>query len=299
MKPIFYLHGIESMPVFSTVQDGFDLKNLHNEGNALAFVIDAKGWLVSRRNEMFEGLVRIKDLEGIDSLKESVYFVPSKIPAELMDQIVAFFRAVYKRQKSEAAGLLLYNDDSSVPEKSRWEFVVPEQTATGGSADYHGDRELVEPFLNQGFKLSGTVHSHGSMGAFHSGTDHKDEEGFDGLHITVGHLDQQTVEFAISIVLQGKRFKFDKISDVVDYKESIVSVPENWLQAVKEKIIPAKKETLVLENAYAAFESGQISFGQLAAEINEQELTKKSKGSKKSPSRPFFDVRRYSRWSEG
>lgn len=305
MEPLFNLHGIESMPVFSTSQADWKEDELHSRGNVVAFVLDGKGWLVSRRSSLFEGLVRVKEVEGVPVLKEAVYFIPSKLPAELMDKVVEFFRLVYRKQKSEAAGLLLYCGDSSMPAADRWQFVVPDQVVGGASADYHGDKALLDPFLSKGYQLAGTIHSHGSMSAFHSGTDHKDEEKFDGLHITVGKVDNPGLpEFAVSIISEGKRFKFDSICDVVDYRKGDVSVPTEWMDAVREKVylpaIDSKKEVLALENAYNAFESGQISFGQLAAEINEQEEAKRSKKSKKRDvGRGFLDIRRFSRWSEG
>jgi hypothetical protein len=53
------------------------------------------------------------------------------------------------------------------------------------------------------------------MSAFHSGTDDKDEVDFDGLHITVGNMDNDLISISCSIVANGTRFTCQP-SDYID-----------------------------------------------------------------------------------
>lgn len=306
MEPISSLFGIPEQPIFSTFQDGFDLDAIKQL--PLAFVLDSKGWLKWQRTPLVAGFTRLKELDGLATIKESCEYLPSKLPPTLFDKIVEFFRQIYRRQKSEAAGVLLYR-----VETREWRFCVPPQTATGGSANYDHVAESCQREFDEGFSLAGTVHSHGSMSAFHSGTDHKDEVNFDGLHITVGHLNDPKVEFAISVMNGGKRWKFDKIGDVVDYPESdAIEVPTEWLEAVKEPqkfgapaLISAMSTNesdfdLADDMAFAAHKDGKMSYQEYRAESKRiekarKEFNRKIKDQAKTENNRFgfFDGRRF------
>jgi len=54
--------------------------------------------------------------------------------------------------------------------------------------------------------LIGSIHSHGNMSAFHSTIDHMDEAHFDGLHITIGDVDDQFISISASVMANGYRF---------------------------------------------------------------------------------------------
>ena len=317
MEPLFCWNGIEAIPVFSTAQPDWNLEELHSRGNDLAYVLDAKGWVISKKTSLTTATVRVDSIDGVPALKEIVYLTTAKLSSELFDKIVAFFQRVFAEQKTEAAGLLFYNDG-----RKDWQFVVPPQQATGASAHYEATEEQLRPLVGGGYKLAGTIHSHGSMGAFHSGTDHKDEEKFDGLHITVGKVDS-TVEYAISIVVAGKRFKFDRIGDVVDYGPK-AEIPAEWLEAVKKeqpkevnspKLDEKAKEIQreLLRNEYFLGkmsdtdyfrEMGLLSKSQkedfrTLKDVEEEKKVRKDRSAKNSKQLGFLDVRRYRRWSDG
>ncbi|MDO8598977.1 MAG: hypothetical protein Q7S02_02625, partial [bacterium] len=118
------------------------------------------------------------------------------IPAHQMTQIITFFRRVARLHAAEALILLYYREA-----ERRYELLCPEQVVTGGSIKYDG---LDDP---PGLRLVGSVHSHVYMAAFHSGTDEADEATFDGLHITVGKLNQPAVDVVASIKVGAARFR--------------------------------------------------------------------------------------------
>jgi hypothetical protein len=218
--PLFSVNGL--FPVYSTVQEGFSLDRIKEN---LAYVIDSRGWKLYKKNSVAYSLIKIDDVAGFASLDESIDLVSTKIPYELIYRVTAFFTAVYKKNRSEAVGYLYYK-----PETGEWDFIPPAQTATAASAAY--DKA---PDKGPGWLVAGTIHSHGSMSAFHSGTDPKDEEHFDGIHITIGKVDGSNPEYSCSVVADKARTKFDKLEDLVEAPPES-STPEwltNWMNAIK------------------------------------------------------------------
>lgn len=181
-----------------------------------AYVIDEDGWKLVRKNHIFSAVVAVKSV-GEGKLREGCTFTAAKVPFSLVQQVMSFFSVVHQRYKSEACGYLLYS-----PVEKEWRFNVPPQIVSGASCQYGAAPHI------PGFLVAGTIHSHGSISAFHSEVDDLDEEAFDGLHITIGQVDK-IPEFACSIVVQGKRFKFE-LSEIVDQKK--VEIPPEWLDAV-------------------------------------------------------------------
>ena len=218
------LMTVNALPVYSALAEDFKLADIPV---AVAYLLDATGWKLYRRNVLSEAVIEVKTLDGCCKLKDTCYLrFEHKIPRALIEQVSAFFTAIYRRDKSEAAGYLYYN--ASDAERRWWQFVPPDQTATGASCNYDAAPRI------EGWLLAGTIHSHGSMSAFHSGTDHKDETHFDGVHITIGKVDEHTPEFANSIVVQGTRFTCKHEQLIEDFAPT-AAIPAAWLAAVKEK----------------------------------------------------------------
>ncbi|MDE1871729.1 MAG: Mov34/MPN/PAD-1 family protein [Candidatus Micrarchaeota archaeon] len=268
MEPIFFHDDI---PVFNALDDNFSVTNLPN----LAYLIDGTGWKVYKRNCLSTATVPIK-LKKASNVTELCEFTASRISLELVNQIVAFFREVYKRYGSEAAGYIYYH-----PAEKRWQFIVPKQTVSGASCKYelHPLSHLPNPW-----RLAGTIHSHANMAAFHSSTDCDDEHNFDGVHITVGRLGESQPEFACSIVAGGTRFKAEPSLILEGWPEA--TVPDEWLRQVTE----AKRE--VVWEDYGSMEP-------------QKKKTPKTKSDFRFLNKPFRvlvdasddEIRRYGRWS--
>jgi hypothetical protein len=112
-----------------------------------------------------------------------------------MAKAIAFFHAVYKRHYTEAAVLLHYSHEHG------WDITVPAQKATSAHVDYKMDERI------EGYLCAGTMHSHGYMSAFHSGTDQHDEAEWDGIHITIGNLNKHPLfSMEAEMVVNGCRF---------------------------------------------------------------------------------------------
>lgn len=154
------------------------------------------------------------------------------LPLVLLCEIESFFGQVYEKHKSEAIVLLYVCLDKKV-----WAAKVPEQSVSGAHADY--DLKKMPQAYTEGnnrYYLFGSIHSHGSMSAFHSGTDDSDELHFDGLHITIGDIPKVERSYAVRYMIHGTSFGPLKLRDVVDFPDypSVVA-PEEWMKQVSEK----------------------------------------------------------------
>lgn len=190
----------------------FSLKRLVVNGQALieAVTKHGPGWSDDGLTEYTEGL-RLGFGE--------------KVPWTLVQQTITFFKAVYGQYRSEAIVLLWYAP--AAPEGARWQVMAPAQQVNGSrlKSDDPGPAPA-------GWLLAGDIHSHGSHSAFHSGTDDRDEDKKDGIHITIGGMDSPMSSFSVSVVVDGTRFKLD-LSDVVEGIPTI-EFPTEWLARVSE-----------------------------------------------------------------
>lgn len=160
----------------------------------------------------------------------------------------------------------------------------PTQTATGASAKYE------EAPKKEGWQVVGTIHSHGSMSAFHSGVDDADEKNFDGVHITIGRCDS-VPEYSCSLVVQGKREIVDP-SVLIDGMAPMDAVPAAWLSAMKESA-PRGLGDLYLAKAdalYKRYYAGELSEAVYLVElkkIEEADRVQKTREEKIKPSTSF------------
>ena len=249
MRPLF---SIGPIPVFSTGQ--LDWSEAALPAGQTAYVIDGKGWKLVKANVLAASRIGIDSIDGLPCLDEAIMLATARIPLELVRKVTAFFAAVYRRQKSEAVGYLLYES-----EHRRWDFFVPPQTASTGSAQYGAAPR------REGWTVAGTIHSHGSMSAFHSGTDHNDERGFDGIHITVGRLDG-VPEYSCSIVVDGKRAMYSDVSRLIDGMAD--DVPPDWMDAVVEPLPSKYKGMIEAEALYSDYMAYKLTSAQLEAALD-------------------------------
>lgn len=179
------------------------------------------------KNKLFKGVVCVDDMpvdveEGITEI-----YLP-KIPRKVIEKVHDFFKYTYYKFKSEAVVLLWYNYETD-----KWSVEVPEQNVSSAFLDYERDPKFEDKIRAMGFTFVGTIHSHGEMGAFHSGTDDDDEFNFDGLHITIGKV-LSGPQFSCRFVLKDLQLK-RKPEDVMVLPKSGDNIPEDWMNKVKRK----------------------------------------------------------------
>lgn len=158
------------------------------------YLVTADGLFQVKENAVFRSCVRVRGIRGLQAQKDEVQWKLPPVPGALLQQAVGLFREVYRRHKSEAIVLLLYD-----PAARAFELRVPEQHVAGGHLTY------VPGPAPPGKIRVGTIHSHAEADAFHSPVDCGDEEHDDGLHVTVGNLDG-VFSLSCSLVVDGRRF---------------------------------------------------------------------------------------------
>jgi hypothetical protein len=148
----------------------------------------------------------IEELEKLPPLNYSGV----KIPTRLWDRIKNFMLWSYQEFNSEAQLRLYFNENSN-----RWRAVAfPQYIGTGLYSEEikdHEDRDKVFELVSEskGWREFGSVHHHCNIGAFQSGTDHKDEKTRPGVHITLGHLDKDVYDIHARTVFRGVTYATD------------------------------------------------------------------------------------------
>lgn len=171
------------------------------------YIVAKEGIFLKKSMGIMDSIAPVKNISILESIQAAAKMNIKKIPGGQFARVVAFFKAVYKEYYGEAIVLLFYDETKKV-----YKIVPPHQKVTAAACDYNKGITI------EGMQMIGTIHSHASMSAFHSGTDDKDEEHFDGLHITIGNVNQDDVSVTASIVANGHRF----VVQPEDYVERLV-----------------------------------------------------------------------------
>lgn len=198
------------------------------------YIVARNGIFLRKKNWWVDAVVRIPQISVLDPQETSAEILLPKIPADSMWKAIAFFQEVYRLYGSEAAILLHFSENKG------WTFSVPHQRASAWHVSYNAYERL------EGYQCVGTMHSHGSLAAYHSSTDQHDEAEFDGIHITVGRLSSISSLFSLDteVVVNGNRFRKNPMDIIDGLKEEFGSykmihpwsekflVPAEWIDNV-------------------------------------------------------------------
>lgn len=201
---------------------GFEAANL-KEG-ASCYVIGGNGMYTVER---MKNQITVRRTTGcgleLADIKEGVSWVGNPIDADTTSFLDGLFRAVFEKYSTEAV-VLLYQD----PSKGEWYVRVPEQEVTAASAKWkdgksvwYKDGKKLDK-VPEGLVMSGSAHSHGSMGAFFSGGDDADDNMTSGLHLVFGGYAKS--KLVARITGGGKK---------VDVEPAKVTLSHNPLEACK------------------------------------------------------------------
>lgn len=182
--------------VYLVLRDEEDQPVLPATDAPIAYLMTADGPMILHQNPYFRAVVPAKRLPMLAEVPEGGESLLPQIPAVQVAQIVNFFREIFMRFRSEAVLVILYSEATRT-----YALTCPEQVVSASRIDY--EMPQTPP---PGFEFVGTVHSHASGAAGHSGTDTHDEQAFDGLHLTLGKLDRPAVDVSASLMVGGKRF---------------------------------------------------------------------------------------------
>ena len=165
-----------------------------------------------------------------------------KIPAALFAQITDFFRRIYTAHGTEAEVILTMHADTL-----EWGVYIPTQKTTGTSVNsVYEPTDIVSPW-----RVVGTIHSHCMMPAFHSGIDHADAAKMDGVHLTIGMVNNPVPEVVAMVTMNTVTFDMTP-SDVADINFADIELaPLEWDAKVIPTIAAITKSTTALFNKWA------------------------------------------------
>jgi hypothetical protein len=173
----------------------------------LHYVVASNGIFQVRRTETYHAVTRVeRPVPGLLIEQERLRLLCPRVPAALLEGVLAFFRTVYEEHRAEAVVILFYR-----PESRAYRVVVPDQTIPG----YWRSDGRWQSFLRlsyrevrrpSGYLRFGTIHSHADLAAFASLTDQEDERFGDGLHIVYGHVDRREPSRSTAFVVNDVRF---------------------------------------------------------------------------------------------
>lgn len=183
-------------------------------------------------------------------VEESAIYTMPLIPHILIDKLDQFFRLVDAQHGTESIVMLTYDLDKQGPEG--WGILVPDQSNTSVHCNY--DPHSIAEIKPDNVMIVGSVHSHPGMSAYASGTDHKDQADFDGIHITFGWqktVNNNATQYYIEMQMAGTAYKLDPSIVFEDYYVEKTPDPDvvEWSTKVKKAFPPSMGGALPLPQA--------------------------------------------------
>jgi hypothetical protein len=204
------------------------------EGERAFYLVTSTGLFLCRNMDFFRSCVPVTDFPSeLAEQKPMLELRHPLIPRELMEQAVGFFDLVAQRHASEAVVLVVWNRISHAVE-----LVVPEQVGIVSLGYYGGaypiSVEYQLPTLPPELRLLGDIHSHVDGPAYTSYTDETDETHGPGLHLVVGHIQEEPPDFYCAITVDGVRFRVRNLNLVREgyHCRRSDEVPQSWLDKV-------------------------------------------------------------------
>lgn len=220
-----------------------------------------------------------QQLVHLPEMKEEVILLADKVPFRYLIEVLSFYRDVHKKDKTEAATLIFWNendvqlpthypDQPSKPikgltQEGRLIIYCPEQLNTSGDTNFQQDTFVT--WLRENTARYIELHSHHTMNAFWSGTDNKNENATQFYGVW-GNIFNDQPSFLFRYV-NGKDRKIDiDASLVFDYPKVEIETEVRQKQKAtlhdpdgiigdliapeSEGIVETKKETILFMGPY-------------------------------------------------
>lgn len=200
------------------------------------YVVAKDGIYLKKTMGHFDTLNKVDAISILDECTSYAKLDVAKIKTRQVAQILTLFREVYKKYHAEANVILHYNR-----KRKTYRIDVPKQGVSGAAVDYVNGEDTYKDYIR-----IGTIHSHASMSAFHSGTDHGDEMNWDGLHITFGKMNNEFFDISCSIMSGGERFMVqpqDYLEDIelIEYHDAVTYPRYTYIKGVATAVPPETK----------------------------------------------------------
>lgn len=169
------------------------------------YVVTGKGIFLNKETQAGSFLLPVAGIPWLESPSMEFRLDLPKIPGLIIAKALTFFRTVFEKYQSESYVTLLYSK-----KLNKYMLWCPKQKVSRTSVNYdRTDQPAFDVRQEQGWNMVGTIHSHCDFSAFHSGTDVHDEDSFDGIHITLGHVNRQQISMESSISVNKNREKIE------------------------------------------------------------------------------------------
>ncbi len=169
-----------------------------------------------------EGLMSFALHHEIKETRAFLTYEGPKIPKDEWRMMLSFFKWTYDKWKSESQVRLFVNLKTGT-----WKiWAFPQEQDTGMAAREVDNEAAIEQRkqFNEDWLYFGTVHHHCGTSAFQSGTDKANEEGQDGLHVTIGKMNEKKYDIHCRFYRKKRMFEPD-MSWFWDIKEAIDAIP--------------------------------------------------------------------------
>ena len=166
------------------------------------YYLVAKGGIyLHKETKAGNALVKTNSIPWLEEPSMEFRLKLPKIPGRIIGQALNFFRMVFDKYRSESYVTLLYS-----AKLNQYRLWCPKQKVSHGSVNYdRTDQPDYEDRMTNDWQMCGTIHSHCDFSAFHSGTDTHDEASFDGIHITLGHVNKSEFSMCASVAINDQR----------------------------------------------------------------------------------------------
>jgi hypothetical protein len=193
------------------------------------YVMAREGLFLHRKTQIGKALIKEKtmpkSLGGVGQAAANGLFTWSgpKVPATIIAQATHFFRRIYDKYQTEAEVLITMHNETGA-----FRLFVPFQRVNGA-----GVKSIYEPsHIDKNYTVVGTLHSHCYFSAFHSGTDSADASDMDGIHFTLGMLQNNPPEIVCMVAMNGVEFHYKNVSEIAELDYTADTAPEWWDQYV-------------------------------------------------------------------
>lgn len=169
--------------------------------NTMCYIVAKNGTFMQQVTPFCTRIIPVEAISVLQTMEPSVSSKLPMIPALIIARARLFFRRVFYRYRAESVLMMYINDDTG-----EWELDCPEQQVAYSGIDY---KKGLANITKTGRRLQGSIHSHCDFGAGHSSTDTGDEIDFSGLHLTMGHVNQDGFSLVSSFAFHNSRFQVE------------------------------------------------------------------------------------------
>lgn len=183
-----------------------DRPDVHVDEN-LYYEVASNGIFKIRDTALYRAVtLTTRDVPGLYPSRERLEMRFPALPAEPLEEVLAFFAEVNERFEGEAIVMIFFD-----PATGSYCFDAPPQRIPG-YRDYAGN---LRAYLRldygsaprpKGHLLLGSIHSHADVSAHSSSIDCDDERFGDGLHVVYGHFGSSVLSRSAGFVAGGRRF---------------------------------------------------------------------------------------------